>query len=279
MLTDSSRQRVTKHDVGRRAGRGTIVARHDASNGTTVLATARADSPLRFVRPTFHGSRAAAVCAVTFGGGLVDGDSIDIDVSVERDATLVLFTQSTTKAFRGSTAQSVSANVHGTLVLLPDPVSCFRGASYAQHTDVSLQGDGSVIVLDAYTAGRAAFGERWAFDALRLSTTIRQEGRVVLRDAVHLTHEDGPIDARMGAFDALASLCAVGSRMSPVIEHVLAANVVSEALVAAASPLAATSGAIVRIASTTAAGCVDEARRRLGGLRKIGVTDPFASRY
>jgi len=85
-----------------------------------------ASSPLRFLRPTFPGTRAACVCIVTFGAGLIDGDAIDLDLVVEPGATLVVFGQSSTKVFRGASRQAIRAGVHGTLVLLPDPVSCVR---------------------------------------------------------------------------------------------------------------------------------------------------------
>lgn len=87
-------------------GHGSLVARYEG--GRTVLARVHATSPLRFVRPTFPGTRAATVCLVTFGGGLVDGDAIDVDLRVEPGATLVVFTQATTKAFRGASRPSTS---------------------------------------------------------------------------------------------------------------------------------------------------------------------------
>ena len=139
-----------------RSGRGTLVAR--AVGGRTVLATARADSPLRFVQPTFAGTSSAAVCLVTFGGGLVDGDRIEVDVEVERGATLLVFTQASTKVFRGSSSQCLRARVDGTLLLLPDPVAAFAGARYTQRVDVELGADGACVLFDGYTSGRAAFG-------------------------------------------------------------------------------------------------------------------------
>lgn len=117
--------------------RGRLVAR--ATRGRTGLAEARASSPLRYVVPTFPGQRAGcSVCLVTFGGGLVDGDRVEVDVVVEAGATLVLFTQASTKVFRGSSSQIVRARVDGTLVVLLDPVACFRGARFDGLTDVEI---------------------------------------------------------------------------------------------------------------------------------------------
>jgi len=263
-----------------REGRGTLVARLQGDR--SVLARAHSSAPLRFLHPTFPGSRAATVCLVTFGGGLVDGDEIELGLHVEEGATLVVFTQSTTKAFRGSSRQNIRAEVHGTLVLLPDPVACFRGASFRQRVDITLHGEGSAVALDGFTSGRAAFGERWAFDGIDLATTVRKEGRVLVRDALRLHHGDGPIATRMDRFEAFATVLAIGPRALPVAASVLAPSVVTSRTVAAPSPLPgalAGLGGIVRVAATSPTFALDEARARLRNLPDIDVVDPFASRH
>jgi urease accessory protein len=237
-----------------------VVARYE--NGRTVLSKVHATSPLRFLRPTFPGTRAATVCLLTFGGGLVDGDVVDVDLRVEPGATLVVFTQATTKAFRGSSRQSIRADVHGTLVFLPDPVACFAGSRFRQRVDITLHGDGSSVTLDGFTSGRAAFGDRWAFDGLDLATTVRAGDAIVVRDALHLDRDDGPIAARLERFEAFATVLSVGPRVAPIAASILAPSIVTEPLVAAPSPLPA--GAIVRIAATSPARALE---------------DPFASRH
>jgi urease accessory protein len=264
----------------RGAGRGTL--RACIQGDRSVLSRAQASSPLCFLRPTFPGSRAATVCLVTFGGGLVDGDSIEVDICVEAGATLVVFTQSTTKAFRGASQQTIRAEVHGTLVLLPDPVACFRSARFRQRVDLTLHGEGSAITLDGFTSGRAAFGDRWAFDGVDLSTTVRGgDGRVLVREALRLDGGDAPIDIRMDRFEAFATVLAVGPRVRPVVKSLLAPSVVDRDVVAAPSalPSPAADGAIVRIAGTSPMRTLDEARARLRNLPDIDVVDPFASRY
>jgi urease accessory protein len=264
--------------AGHGHGRGTIVARLDAGGGDrTVLPRVHASSPLRFLRPTFPGTRAACVCIVTFGAGLIDGDAIDLDLVVEPGATLVVFGQSSTKVFRGASRQAIRAEVHGTLVLLPDPVSCFEGARYQQRVDIALHDEGSAIVLDGFTSGRAAFGDRWAFDGIDLATTVRRDGQVVFRDALHLDIADGPIAPRLDRFEALATVLAIGPRVAPALASVLAEAVVTRDVVSAPSPLP--SGAIVRIAASSPAHALAEARRRLRNLPEIDVVDPFVSRH
>jgi urease accessory protein len=241
----------------------------------TVLAHACASSPLRLVRPTFP-SRACSVCLVTFGGGLVDGDAIDVKLDVEPGATLVVFTQASTKVFRGTSRQTIRAEVHGTLVLLPDPVSCFAGARYTQRVDVALAGDGGCVLLDAFTSGRPAFGERWAFDRIDLRTTVSRGKKLVARDALVLDSADGDIARRMGRFEAFATILSIGSEVDAVTRAIEDQDHDDDCVVARS---ALADGACLRIAATSPAAVIAAARRALGNLPDIDAVDPFASRH
>lgn len=251
-----------------------------------MLTTARAESPLRFVRPTFPGTTSVGVCFVTFGGGLVGGDEVDADVEVGPSATLVIFTQASTKVFRGASRQVLRARVEGTLIMLPDPVSAFAGARYTQRTEIALERGGSCVVLDGFTSGRAAFGDRWAMTALDLRTTVAHAGRTILCDSLRLDSADGSIADRAACFDAFTTLMAVGRGVEPVTNAIVREPIAapSEGLVVAASPLPRAEAlglpsAIVRIAASSPIGALAAARARLRNLSDIDAFDPFASRY
>lgn len=269
----------------RRSGKGVVVARA-RDDGHTIVTSAFAESPLRFVRPTFPGTKSASVCLVTFGGGLVDGDEVDVDIDVGPNATLVVFTQSSTKVFRGSSRQSIRAHVEGTLVFLPDPVSAFAEARYTQNVGVDLSGDGSCVLLDGFTSGRPAFGDRWAMNALDLRTTIRHDGETVLLDALRFDADDGVLSERASRFDAFATLIALGRRAAPVVEAIHRQGTpepTPDLVVATSAPPRARAlelpAAIVRFTSTAQAGVLDAVRSRLRNLPDIDVVDPFRSRY
>ncbi|HWL89139.1 MAG TPA: urease accessory protein UreD, partial [Polyangiaceae bacterium] len=112
-----------------------MAACHGGKNG---LERARAESPLRLLLPKVAGARAAWACVTSLGGGLVRGDALALEVEVKEEATLLLTTQASTKAFRGHTRQTWTARVDGTLVAWPDPVSCFAGATYESEIHVTL---------------------------------------------------------------------------------------------------------------------------------------------
>jgi urease accessory protein len=232
---------------------------------------------VRFLRPTFPGTSSAAVCVVTFGAGLVDGDAISVDVVVEDGATLVLFTQASTKVFRGSARQSLHAEVHGTLVALPDPVAPFAGARYEQRVDVTLANDHArCVLLDGVTSGRPAFGERWDFDRVDLKTTIRRSGRRLLHDALRLDASDGSVARRMDRFESLVSLVSAGA--APIAEAIRGSDEISRELVVATTVMRSNGVAIARIAAIAPDRAVRAARARLRNLPEMDVMDPFASR-
>ncbi len=272
-------------DAFTRSGSGVVVAR--ASGGRTVLTSTLAESPLRLVRPTFPGTRSAAVCVVTFGGGLVDGDDIALELDVGPGATLVVFSQASTKVFRGAARQTLRARVAGTLVLLPDLVSAFADARYTQRVDVELAGpDAACVLLDGFTSGRAAFGERWAMRGLDLRTSVTIADRAIVVDALRLDTADGPIPARTGPFEAFATLVAVGHAAAPVVQAIERDPIAppSPGLVVAASPLprarsVGLPGAVLRAAATSPHDALAAVRARLRNLGDMDVVDPFRTRY
>jgi urease accessory protein len=258
-----------------RQGHGSIVCRRGPE--ASFFEEVRAESPLRFLLPKPAGCFAASVCFGSFGGGLVGGDALDIALRVEEGATLLATTQASTKAFRGETRQSLRARVDGTLLLLPDPVSCFAGASYGAAIDIELGERGSLVLVDAFTSGRAAYGERWAFTRLESRIHVTRGKKPVVRDAIVLDGRHGAIDGRFGVFDAFATVLALGPQAASVVGSLLEP--------AGASPLYAPSrlsteaGAIVRILGDRSEAVTATLRSRLDALVDLCGIDPYASRW
>jgi len=144
------------------------------------------------------------------------------------------------------------------LAVVPDPVVCFAGARYAQAIDIQLDPGASLVLVDAFTAGRSAHGERWAFARYASQLRIERAGASLLRDAVLLDPQHGPpVAARMGRFDAFATLVVAGPRFAAAARRIL--DALARAPVEArgsrvegGSPLG--DGAIVRVAATSAEG-------------------------
>ena len=183
----------------------------------TAVEVAYAESPLRFLTPRNHGSAAWAYTS-TLGGGLVDGDRLQLEITVGPGARAFVASQGPTRVFRsarGCEAETVaSVGAGGALVLVPDPTACFAGARHRQRTEVTLEPGASLALWDVLSAGR----ERWGF------TSCRSTLRVLpfLDETWLLDPEHGALDARLGRSGALGTLLLVGPLLAGTIASVRA---------------------------------------------------------
>jgi urease accessory protein len=246
---------------------------------------ARATSPLKLLAPRNHG-HAAWVVVASFGGGLVDGDALKLEVDVGAGAAGLLGTQASTKVYRcptGACRQDTRASVAdgALLVMIPDPVACYAAARYEQTVLVDAAPTASLVLVDAFTAGRSARGERWDFHRYASRTSIDRGGAPLLRDAIVLDPAHGALRARMGRFDAFATVVLVGPHAAPLVEGALReppAPVRRAPLLWAVSPLGQ-DGAVVRIAGSSIEDVALAVRGRLSALGAMLGDDPFRRRW
>jgi urease accessory protein len=184
---------------------------------TQCLATA----PLKILVPR-RSSGAAHLVLSSYGGGLVAGDHLAVNFTVEPQAAAVLTTQASTKVYhaqdgRGS-SQTLDARLaaDSLLVVAPDPVVCFKDAIYSQRQSFQLEADASLALLETYTAGRWANGEQWAFSRFDSCNRIVVSDRETVFDRVVLTTHDVLRHSQLatGRFTVFASLYLVGPRLS-----------------------------------------------------------------
>ena len=109
------------------------------------------------------------VFLLTYGGGIVAGDAINLSVSLEAGTRLILLTQGSTKIFRTPDPAVVSKQhmvVHiatgAALIYLPDPVQPFAQTAFSQSQTYQVESEqSSLCVCDWVTSGRSACGENW----------------------------------------------------------------------------------------------------------------------
>ncbi len=215
------------------AGQGLV--RVESVNGRSVVVRDRATSPLKLICPrrsaAFSKGMPAWVYTSGYGGGLVAGDTIALDIKVGNGANAILTTQASTKVYhqqdgRGA-KQIMTADVadNALLTVLPDPLVCYAEAIYDQTQTFDLHSKAGLVLLDWLTSGRGEITtdetrstERWSFKHYRSRNTIRIDGEVVAIDDVLLDDADGPIDSelRAGRFNCLASVFLVGQATLPM---------------------------------------------------------------
>jgi len=168
---------------------------------------------------------------------------------------------------------------NGALFLLPDPVTCFRSASYTQTQTFRLSRDASVVALDWVTSGRIALGEEWVFSRYYSANQVWVDGELITKD-VMLLSEDGDMMRRvlprrslldrLSPYSCYATLILYGSMVKSVIREMTTeyeGTTVQKAtnpapLIWSLSPISDGGGCIVRVAGQE----TELVRNRIAGL-------------
>ncbi|KAJ4388583.1 hypothetical protein N0V93_006041 [Gnomoniopsis smithogilvyi] len=174
-------------------------------NGHSHLRNITYQYPLKLISPPRNTQQhlSALVFLLSYGGGLVGGDTVTLRISVGQGSKLSVVTQGHTKIFKSASADIVTRqNLDvviengAALCLLPDPVQPFAESVYEQTQIFQLKGESaSLCLLDWVTQGRSARGEDW--DLVKwygrneiwwssASASGTDKGRLLVRDAVKL---------------------------------------------------------------------------------------------
>lgn len=180
--------------------------------------------PLKLIIPSKAGPSSADVVwiyALSYGGGFVSGDSINIKVRVASCCKAVLTTQASTKVYKSINGQvceqmlQVSIGKDGIFVLLPDPVTCFSSAKYKQFQAFNLDVDANIVLVDWCTSGRRERGEVWSFEHYKSTNQIFLMGKGPLfLDSICL--ENGGMQtllSRMQPFHVVAMVLLYGPQL------------------------------------------------------------------
>ena len=159
--------------------------------------------------------------------------------------------------------QNMNATIaaQSAMFLLPDPVTCFRSASYAQKQTFHLSDNASLLVIDWITSGRSSMGEEWVFSRYHSNNDVWVEGERIAKDVMLLDEPgaDTPTRSmgdRLAPYSCYATVILWGPLVQSIIEKlafeydqisVFKAKIPTE-IIWSLSPLTSKGGAIVRIA-------------------------------
>jgi len=262
-------------------------ASHAASAGRSVVSEAYASSPLRLLMPGNHG-RAAWVYTSSFGGGLVDGDRVSLDVDVDAGAAAFVSTQASTKVYRSvrGTRAELTARVgpDALLVIAPDPVVCFAASRYRQVQQFDLASTASLVAIDWMTSGRWASGERWAFREYHAQLSVRVEGTLLVHDVLALhggaSDGDGDLAARMGRFEVIGIAVVMNiDAAAAIVSQVGARPVVRRADQLLAATALGDRGCVIRIAGLSVEQVGRTLRELLAFVPALLGDDPWSRKW
>ncbi|TGE07616.1 urease accessory protein UreD [Hymenobacter fodinae] len=155
--------------------------------GKSVLTACRNVQPLKILNPRAPASSCHVVLS-SYGGGMVAGDVIRLQLTAHADTRLFLGTQANTKIFRsvdGQVAEQVieGALEHNALVaVLPDPVVLQEHSRYRQRQHWHLASGAVLLLADWLHSGRMDNGEQFAFTSFETELRITVAGRLTVLD-------------------------------------------------------------------------------------------------
>ena len=177
-----------------------LVAGVDA-HARTQLVQQSFRAPFHLSKPYWDG-HTLHVQVVNPTAGILEGDRLDLDITVEAGAALLVSTPAAARAFmmRGGQAgcrQRFTTRSGAWTEYLPEPLFPHRDAAYEQHTILDVEPGGELAYWDALAPGRVGRGERWAWRWLRIALDVRYAGEPILRECLD---GDGAALAAAAAF-------------------------------------------------------------------------------
>ena len=265
------------------AGRATLKV--ELVRGQSTVTGAYAVTPMKLLTPVSRG-QSAWVCLSSFGGGLVAGDETRLDVELGVGARCFLGTQSSTKVYRNPAGRPCSHTTRATLaedavlIFAPDPLQAFAESHYRQRQEFHLATGSALVLLDWFTSGRAARGERWMFSHLESRNDIFINGELAVMDPIRLNSPD--LAARMARFNCIATLLLAGAPLKSAAETVLAGiarRPVEKrgALTVSASPVRG--GLLLRVAGESVEAVRHEIHGHLTCIHDLLGEDPWARKW
>jgi urease accessory protein len=188
----------------------------ERSGGHTVLAASRQEPPLRVVRAFPLDDGAALVHLHNVSGGLLGGDTIDLEMRLGEGANAQVTTTGATRLYRPRDespvtlqANKISVAQNALLEYVPDPIIPFAHARFRQHTTIELADGAGLFWWEILAPGREAYGELFAYQQVELAMEVRALNRPILRERARLEPEKFPVisAARLGLYRYWASFC------------------------------------------------------------------------
>lgn len=172
--------------------------------GETYLARQSFRAPFHLSKPYWDG-HALHAQLVNSTAGILAGDELELDITVQPGASLAVTTPAAARAFmmqRGVARcrQRFAVGAGAWLEYSPEALYPHRGTDYAQHTSLELAPGAAAFFTDQLAPGRVGRGECWAWRRLRIGLEVKSDGRLLLRE--HLNASGAEL-ARLASFHGM----------------------------------------------------------------------------
>jgi urease accessory protein len=187
----------------------------------TIITHSYFTTPWKLLPPIYLDDTGAAyTLLVNPSGGLVGGDSLSINMSLNKGAHVLISAPSANRVYRSEgklSEQNIKIAVGASAILewFPEHTIPFAGSRFRQTLHAELAPGATIIVWDALASGRIARDERWAFTDLEneIQITTASGGSLVERYVLNPATDLGRIGLA-DEWDYVASLYVVNDAVS-----------------------------------------------------------------
>ncbi len=156
------------------------------ADGVTAIGAQAISAPWHLSKPYWTG-KTLLVQAVNATAGVFAGDELEMQVALEPGASVLLTSPCANRIYTMPTGeatlrQRVTVGENAWLEWMPELFIPQRDCRYRQFTKIDVAAGGSLYFVETLAPGRVAHGEVFAFDALRWSTRIHHDGKLVLAE-------------------------------------------------------------------------------------------------
>jgi urease accessory protein len=280
---------ITATEATHKLGRLSAVAA--PAGGRTVLQSLHSEGTLKAMRAHHLDAALPAMAFLTVsspGGGVLQGDRLEIDITVEEGAQLHVGTTSSTRIYgmpNGAAEMTTSFNVgrgaYGEYV--PDAFIPYAGSRFTGRARHVIAEGGALILAEVVGPGRQARGESLAYDFFHSDTEVRRPDRTLLfRDTTRLCPADDLASLGMlGAWRATGTLYAIASGVDTSVFDSTIARCEETGLLAGCSDLPNGAGIWFRVLAHDSPSAHDAVNAAWAAARVqiLGFAPPASRRY
>lgn len=153
----------------------------------TILSQCYYEGALKVTRPVYLEEDTPTIYFIHVGGGYVDGDCYETEITLEEGAEVSITSQSYTKVYRTpnlpvSQKTMIILKENSILEYMPDPLIAYEGARYIQETVVYINDQSCLFFSDIITPGWSAGGTPFQYNSVRSRLKVYWGEKLVLFD-------------------------------------------------------------------------------------------------
>ena len=160
-------------------------------NGSTKATTIRNQKPIKILNPKSHPKNCHLV-TTNYGGGIVQGDTISINILSNRNTTCLLSSQANNRVYKNdknkscSIHQKIELKENVCFIQLNDPLVLQKNSDLKQALKCNMPKNSIFILLDWVSSGRILSNESAEFRNFNSLTEVYYDGRKILFDKFFL---------------------------------------------------------------------------------------------